>query len=435
LGDALGTEFRVNTVTANAQRRPSTAAAADGAFVVVWDSPDGSQEGIFGQRYDASGNKLGTEFRVNSATTNEQSHASVAIGANGGFVVVWESFQSGSRNDVFGRRYDAAGNTLGTEFRVNSFTPGFQYGPSVASDASGDFVVAWGSSPGGYGAPSYVFGQRYDSNGGKLGSEFTVSSNGSPPSVASDAPGNFVVVWHVWGGYGGNEVYGRRFDSAGAPLGPQFHVNTYDYGYQQRPSVASDASGNFVVAWASRDQDGDVDGIFGQRYDSAGAAQGEEFQISTFTLGPQSGASVAATGTNQFAVVWTSDDQDGSAEGVFGQRLDFTGEPTIHVGDLDRKAKNVGATWRAQVKTLAHDDRHAPESGVLVTLNVSGVGARTCTTTGSGVCEVSVVVSDSVPSLTFTVTNLSKAGLSYDAGANHDPDPDSDGTTIVVNQP
>ena len=107
------------------------------------------------------------------------------------------------------------------------------------------------------------------------------------------------------------------------------------------------------------------------------------------------------------------------------------------MGDLDRKAKNVGATWRAQVKTLVHDDgTHLAESGVLVTFNVSGgVGTRTCTTVASGVCEVSVVVGDSVPSLTFTVTNLSKAGFDYDAGANHDPDPDSDGTMIVVNQP
>ena len=106
------------------------------------------------------------------------------------------------------------------------------------------------------------------------------------------------------------------------------------------------------------------------------------------------------------------------------------------MGDLDRKAKNVGATWRAQVKTLVHDDGHVAESGVLVTFNVSGgVGTRTCTTVASGVCEVSVVVGDAVPSLTFTVTNLSKAGFSYDAGANHDPDPDSNGTTIVVNQP
>jgi hypothetical protein len=63
------------------------------------------------------------------------------------------------------------------------------------------------------------------------------------------------------------------------------------------------------------------------------------------------------------------------------------------------------------------------------------VGVRTCTTVASGVCEVSVVVGDAVPSLTFTVTSLTKVAFSYVAGDNHDPDADSNGTTIVVNQP
>jgi hypothetical protein len=48
---------------------------------------------------------------------------------------------------------------------------------------------------------------------------------------------------------------------------------------------------------------------------------------------------------------------------------------------------------------------------------------------------VSVVVSDSVPSLTFTVTNLSKAGFTYTPAMNHDPDSDSNGAVLVVNQP
>jgi hypothetical protein len=70
-----------------------------------------------------------------------------------------------------------------------------------------------------------------------------------------------------------------------------------------------------------------------------------------------------------------------------------------------------------------------------VTIDVSGIGTRTCTTTAAGQCEVGVMVSDSVPSLAFTVTNLSKSGFTYAPGANHDPDPDSNGTLVVVNQP
>jgi hypothetical protein len=288
---------------------------------------------------------------------------------------------------------------------------------------------------------SDIFGQRFDSEGVAQGAEFEVNSyttaSQSLPSVASDANGNFVVVWQSHQQDGSNAgIFGQRYDSEGVAQGSEFRVNSHTPNNQFLPSVASDASGNFLVTWQSG-HDGSNGGVFGQRYDSAGMAQGGEFQINTYTTRFQESPTVWATGTNRFVVAWDSSDaQDGSEVGVFGQRFDFDAGAILHAGDLDRKAKNVGATWRAQVKTRVHHDNHLVASGVLVTLKVSGgVGTRTCTTLAVGLCEVSVVVGDAVPSLTFTVTNLSKAGSSYDAGANHDPDPDSNGTVIVVNQP
>ena len=38
--------------------------------------------------------------------------------------------------------------------------------------------------------------------------------------------------------------------SAASPNGVEFQVNTYTTDYQIAPSVASDAAGNFVVVWA-----------------------------------------------------------------------------------------------------------------------------------------------------------------------------------------
>jgi hypothetical protein len=433
----VGSEFRVNSYTTNGQGGAAVAADADGNFVVVWGSygQDGSGDGVFGQRFDATGNAVGSEFRVNSYTTSHQNSPSVAADADGNFVVVWESRVGGSFNYVWGQRYDSRGERLGSEFLVNSYNSASNDLPSVAVDPSGNFVVAWVAST--TQVKLGVFGRRYDRDGVPQGGEFLVDSPGrsGPPRVASDAAGDFVVIWDDQGLYGGHAVYGRRFESTGMPKGPTFRVNTYTPGYQQDSSVASDASGNFVVAWNSSGQDGQYDGIFGQRYDSAGVAQGGEFQINAYTLGQQQRPSVGATGINEFVVAWESDGEDGDGEGAFGRRFDFSGGPTIHVGDLDGRAKNVGSSWRAQVNTLVHDDGHTPVSGALVTLDVSGVGTQTCTTTAGGVCEVSVLVSDSVPSLAFTVTSLSKAGFGYDAGANHDPDPDSDGTLIVVNQP
>jgi hypothetical protein len=139
--------------------------------------------------------------------------------------------------------------------------------------------------------------------------------------VAADSSGNFVVVWLSGGqdgsGYG---VFGQRYASSGAPLGPEFLVNTYTQNYQSSPSVAPDPSGGFVVVWSSYGQDGSSEGVFGQRYLSSGAPTGSEFRVSTYTTGVQDAASVAADSSGNFVVVWMSIPQDGSGYGIFGQR-------------------------------------------------------------------------------------------------------------------
>src|SRR5688500_7366281 len=106
-GQPLGSEFRVNTFTPDNQNRSDVAADSAGNLVVVWNSrgdQDGSGYGIFGQRYAASGTPLGPEFRVNTYTTSFQTFASVASAASGDFVVVWSSIHDGSAYGVFGQR-------------------------------------------------------------------------------------------------------------------------------------------------------------------------------------------------------------------------------------------------------------------------------------------------------------------------------------------
>ena len=57
-----------------------------------------------------------------------------------------------------------AAQPVGGEFRINSYTTGYQYFPGVAMDAAGHFVVVW-QSAGGDGSGYTIFGQRYDSAG------------------------------------------------------------------------------------------------------------------------------------------------------------------------------------------------------------------------------------------------------------------------------
>ena len=336
-GNPLGLEFRVNTYTTNPQFRPSVASDTVGNLVVVWTSgtQDGSGFGVFGQRYDSSGTPLGPEFRVNTYTTNAQYRGSVATDiTTGDFVVVWESFgQDGSEWGVFGQRYAGSGAPLGPEFRVNSYTTNYQLYPSVGRDPSGTFVVVWQSTPQD-GSSFGVFGQRYSSSGAPVGPEFQVNTYVANaqnlPSLAADFSGNFVVVWTSPQDGSGYGVFAQRFASSGAPLGPEFRVNTYTTNTQAYPFVAADtATGNFVVVWNSgvQVQDGSAYGVFGQRFTSTGVPLGPEFRVNTYTTDSQSVSSVAVDSSGNFVVVWNSYTQDGSHLGAFGQRFASTGVP------------------------------------------------------------------------------------------------------------
>jgi hypothetical protein len=328
LGQALAGEFRVNSVTTQDQVGPFVSALPSGGFVVVWASSnqDGSGTGVFGQRYDSTGAAVGPEFRANSYTTGNQGPASVSSDASGGFVVVWGSQgQDGSGVGVFARRYDSSGTELGPEFRVNAYTTGNQVFSSASSGASGSFVVVWASATQD-GSLYGVFGQRYDSQGAPQGGEFrantTTASAQSFPSVSMDVSGRFVVAWesYLQDGSGGG-IFAQRYDASGAPQGGEFRVNTYTSNDQYRPAVASDASGSFVVAWESLGQDGGGYGIFAQRYDGAGATLGPEFRVNSYVTADQRQPRVGLAPDGRFVVVWRSLGQDGSLHGVFGRRF------------------------------------------------------------------------------------------------------------------
>ncbi len=327
-----GGEFQVNTFGNSNQIFSDVAMNATGDFVVVWQSclQDGSGDGIYRQLYDASGFPLGTEARVNTFTTLDQQNPSVAMDATGNFVVAWESIgQDGSAGGVYAQRYSAAGVAQGGEIKVNTFTTNGQLSPSVAMDASGDFVVVWDSfsqEPGSTG----VYGQRYNAAGVPQGSEFHVNTFTADiqviPDVSMDANGNFVVTWtsnlQDGSGFG---IYAQRFNSAGVPQGGEFRVNAFTTNSQQSPSVAMDASGSFVIAWGSFGQDGSSSGIYAHRYNAAGVPQGSEFRVNTFTTNHQILASVAVDTDGDFIVAWASDGQDGSEYGVYAQRYNAAG--------------------------------------------------------------------------------------------------------------
>ena len=118
-------------------------------------------------------------------------------------------------------------------------------------------------------------------------------------------------------------VLGFLATQVGWPQVQEFRVNTYTTSGQNRPSVAMDSSGNFIVVWESSAQDGSVWGIFAQRYDATGTPRGSEFGVNTYTPSNQWRASAAMDDMGRAIVVWQS--PDNGWDGIFGQRFDAEG--------------------------------------------------------------------------------------------------------------
>jgi hypothetical protein len=271
----VGDEGQVNSYTTGSQRRPVIGFQPDGSFVVVWDSAgsrgnDDSFRSIQGRIFLSDGQPAGPEDQINTSTTDSQFHPAVSVAPDGDFVVVWQSRPTGgidsSGYSVRGHRYSSNGQRAGSEFLVNTYTAGDQVGAAVATDADGDFVIVWSSngSSGSDDSRNSIQAKRYYSDGSPAGSQFQVNSFTTSyqrhPAVGMNAGGDFVVVWSSEGSYGsdtlGTSIQGRLFTSAGAPFGPQAQVNTYTTGFQEFPQVGVSGAGDFAVVWRSGGSNG-----------------------------------------------------------------------------------------------------------------------------------------------------------------------------------
>jgi hypothetical protein len=266
-----GAQFQINTYTTLSQRLPSVAASAGGSFVAVWQSigspgTDTSGSSVQGQRYASDGSAQGPQFQVNTYTTFGQDYAQVASAADGSFVVVWQSQGSAgtdtSQQSIQSQRYASNGTAQGAQFQVNTYTTGNQNRPGVAADSDGDFVVVWFDYDWPGTVPARLRAQRYASNGTAQGAEFQVGpstpGDQTDPSVATDPEGDFVIVWSSYGAGGpdtsGFSIRGLRYASNGSPQGAEFQVNTETTGSQHTPEVAvrSDGGSSWSGGAASR---------------------------------------------------------------------------------------------------------------------------------------------------------------------------------------
>jgi hypothetical protein len=323
---AVGPRFQANTYKTDNQHHPAVARMTNGGFVAVWSSygQDGSGNGIYAQIYSGAGARIGTELQVNTRKFSDQNIPAVAGLTGGGFVVTWHSPTTGNNKpNIYGQRFSSTGQRQGVEFRINTTMADAQQNSSVAALANGGFIVVWSS----FDFPdTNIVGQRYKATGIRDGSEFkigTTTSGGDNPKVDGLSDSGFVVTWastelHQEG------IYARRYSASGAAAAVRRRVAFLadSFTHLENPKIAGLKNGSFIITW---DDPRAKSRTYGQLYTASGLPSGARFQVNTTPW--STGSTVAPLANGGFVITYLARTTS-ARQGIFGQRYDAGGTST-----------------------------------------------------------------------------------------------------------
>ncbi|SPJ31031.1 calcium-binding protein [Falsiruegeria mediterranea] len=356
-----GDSFLVNTYTPDYQWRPKVAALTDGGFVITWisDEQDGSDYGVYAQLYDGAGTPVGDEFRVNDIPGGNQTNPVPIANPDGGFTIFWisSSVSRMQRYEADGTRVgeqvvvdvnsarvfsaDQSGNFLAGHPVLNEETGTYQFGLRLvdaqgsASNlgsgfevetvvngnsgtvsrfqmdplSDGGFLATWQWSRDGAEVESQIRAQRLDADGDPVGDSFAITELNSHDArylaVAALTGGGFAVVWDQ-----GDNEYVLAFDGFGTALSDDvWLLPTWGRGGHDRPAIVALRDGSFLVAWEAPDDD--VSGIWAQRFDATGVAQGAAFTLNLQLEGNQWHPALAELADGNVVATWAGLDRAG----------------------------------------------------------------------------------------------------------------------------
>ncbi|MEO6195222.1 MAG: hypothetical protein ABIS20_19560 [Thermoanaerobaculia bacterium] len=343
----LGPEIRVNTTTQGAQTTPAVASTPEGSSVVVWLGPDPAGNGnrqVFGQRFDATGNRRGGELQISSGIN--ASRPRVAVLPDGGFVAVW--LAQVARASFL--RPD--GLPWGSQILIGN-PANTAVDAGVAVNAAGEVMIL--SATGN--AASQILASRFDAQGAPLAAPFALRSGidltNARVSVTAAPDGGFLAAWSEPGPEPGDSVWARRFNPVTHSWGERFRLTPPDSSRHFSFSLASRPDGSFLLIWTKADAlFPSFPELFGRSFRADGTPEGD---------------SVALTGQDSTDPAAVAVDRDGNAL-VVTDSGGFSGPPVagIYATLFDR-------SWHPLTQPLLlHQPRLTPEAEPAVAASAGG---------------------------------------------------------------
>ena len=258
-----------------------------GNWLAVWSSTDslggriGGDSDILFARSSDSGVTWTTPLPLNvnaAVDTGFDVSPDVSTDGSGRWLTVWSSGDGLAGDeididrDVLYTISDDDGETWSYPAPLNDYASedvGSDWNPRIATDRRGKWVAVWSSSEdvgNVLGSDRDVFISRSKDNGGSWSKAEALNTNAandpredSSPVVVTDGDGNWLAIWHAWGGLtytDGSDAdiivaYSRDDGRTWSDPDPINREPGAEEGDDLFPGVATDASGHWVAIWQS----------------------------------------------------------------------------------------------------------------------------------------------------------------------------------------
>ena len=233
-----------------------------------------------------------------------QQQGAIAFGGST-YLAVWSDARDSSSADIWGTRISTDGTVTDTLGIKIAATAGTQSRPAVAFDGT-SFVVAYEDFLTTGGTVSNVKVARVGTDGTvtAVGAVASSATSEATPDVASAGGGDALVVWNT----------GGEIDSALVTTTVGSTVAVATGAAAGRPAVASDPTGNYLVAYTATNH------LLGQLVTATGTLSGTAITISAPASGAQQQPDATWDGTN-YDVVW----ENGADAKVYGTAISTAG--------------------------------------------------------------------------------------------------------------
>ncbi|RLC73380.1 MAG: hypothetical protein DRJ03_26845 [Chloroflexi bacterium] len=293
--------------------------SADRNYLVVWEDQDYGN--IEAGLLNAAGTVSLVMNNYNGVPTS--THPAIAYNTTANQYMVVFASQAGVGNyDIYGRLVETDGLPSGaTPFTISVDTAD-QSLPQVSYNATDDeYLVVWSDERADQGD---VYGRRVDADGSLLGSEFLIAHDTDAqdaPSVAWNEDDNeYLVIWHDYrdSGTSGADIYGQRVQADGSLSGSEIALCTASED-QQYPHVRySAAYGRYFVLWQDNRNASTSWDIYGQNVNGDGSLYGSNVARFTFSGDQRWPDGDFSPEANRGLTVW-QDGRNGATYKVYGR--------------------------------------------------------------------------------------------------------------------